>query len=259
MIIAEGDIKSLVQLHQWLKVMAEISSNGLIELQPEGLIFRACNFVDTAFIELSIDTKITFYKFECLYININLVDFLEFIDTWIKGKTMESHIVFQPDMILLQNSGQELSFPITLSRKPFKLTSKDFADLPHVTVQCPIPELQNMIRELCLVGEFVHINITPKEELQLLTPTVKESTNEELQLHTNNFEEFLMQKGIYQITDQTADWKEGINLRIALCNLKKLTILHTSKGIIRLIPNRFFIFETGGQDGMKLSIFMSSD
>lgn len=247
MFLAQSNFSSIVQLHQWLTVVTDIAAVGLLEVKPTGLIFRASNFVMTSFIELTVNCDVYFFYVRPFYVNVQLPELLELINRWMSDGLVGAQLIFTTEHITLKLENQQRSIPITLSQEPFQLNAASFMDLKQLIVEFPLTELQNIIRELSIVGQYAKIEANRDRD-------VKISSRGSLA-----YQSFETKNGKCSVVQDDLDPDQPLNLEVSLCNLKTITLLNTlNVGYLRFIPNQLFIFEAAGMSDINMMICIST-
>jgi len=247
MILSQFDL-SFVHIHQWLNIIFEVGAIGLLELYPDKLIIKVSNHVNTSFAELTIKLDVMMFYQEQIYVNINLFDVKTFLDEWIKMGFTEGSVQLTTDhLVFIGNENNESKIPVTFSRTGFVHSSDHFMELDHFACSFHLPELQNMIRELSVIGCFATIDVDAQRELALSTI----GKRGRLSFQTRNN---------YSIVQQDDfDHNHPLSVTISLCDMKMITLLNTSRGIIRIIPDQGFMFESSNVGGVKLMLCICSN
>lgn len=237
MLLAQSNMSSIVQLHQWLSVVYDSAAMGLLEVTPTGIVFRAINHVETAVVELFIHSSVYFHYVRPFYVNIHLQELLGLIHGWMQDGLIGGNLIFTTEEIILKDDGNRRSIPITLSPQTLRPTSVDYMSEKQFVVEFPLPDFQNMLRELCIVGEYVEFKVTRDRELMIHT----KGALAQMTYHTKN--------KLCKVIQDDLDLDEPLHIVISLCNMKSITLMNTSRTCrLRFVPNRVMICEVGTSD-----------
>lgn len=243
--IASVEISSLRQFNRWLGMIAHSAAVGAIDLvRNNGLVVKATNPVATTYSELQMRSLIEFEEVvvqDTLTFMVNFNELISYVQSYVKknqttgildfyldGDT-KSSINFRRSMI-----DEQPNFPAEFISQSFPFHISDFKSHGSLVLKIPLLELQEIIKELSIVGRDTWITVLPNYELVFWTKG---------KLGTIQFE---MSKGVVSVLHNGLLQETPFQFQLSLSNICSLTFLATSHGSIRMhiLPRKAVLFET---------------